>query len=240
MEKEEFSKIMKNNSKKIGILLNEEQVEQFYIYMELLLEWNKKINLTAITNPEEIILKHFIDSLTIAKEIEKNAKIVDVGTGAGFPGVPLKIIRRDIEITLLDSLNKRILFLQEVIQQLKLTKVEVIHSRVEDFGKDKKYRDTFDYSVSRAVANLAILTEYLIPLVRLKGYCICMKGANVEEEIQQSKNAITILGGKIDKIDKFQLPDSDMDRNIIKIQKIKSTPLKYPRKAGMPAKSPIR
>lgn len=240
MEKEEFSKIMKHNSKKIGILLNEEQVEQFYIYMELILEWNEKINLTAITKPEEIILKHFIDSLTIAKDIEKNAKIVDVGTGAGFPGVPLKIIRKDIEITLLDSLNKRILFLQEVIQQLKLTKIEAIHSRVEDFGRDKRYRDTFDYSVSRAVANLATLTEYLIPLVRLKGYCICMKGVNVEEEIQQSKNAITILGGKIEKIDKFQLPDSDMNRNIIKIQKIKGTPLKYPRKAGMPAKSPIR
>lgn len=240
MEKEEFSKIIKDNSKEIGILLNEEQVEQFYIYMELLLQWNEKINLTAITKPEEIILKHFIDSLTIAKEIEKNAKIVDVGTGAGFPGVPLKIIRKDIEITLLDSLNKRIHFLEEVIQQLKLTKIEAIHSRVEDFGKDKRYRDTFDYSVSRAVANLATLMEYLMPLVRLKGYCICMKGANVEEEIQQSKNAITILGGKIDKIDKFQLPDSDMNRNIIKIQKIKSTPLKYPRKAGMPAKDPIR
>ena len=208
--------------------------------MELLLEWNQKINLTAITEPEEIILKHFIDSMTIAKHIKENAKVIDVGTGAGFPGIPLKIIREDIEVTLLDSLNKRINFLNEVINQLKLEKIQAIHSRVEEFGQNKKYRETFDYATSRAVANLSTLAEYLVPLVKTKGMCISMKGADVKEEIQQSEKAISILGGKIESIEKFQLPRSDMDRNIILIRKAKSTQPKYPRRPGFPAKEPLK
>ena len=238
MLKEEFSEKIKEYANEIGVLLNEKQIHQFYTYMQLLLEWNEKINLTAITKPEEIILKHFIDSMTIAKHIKENAKLIDVGTG--FPGIPLKIIREDIEITLLDSLNKRINFLNEVIHQLELTKIETIHSRVEELGKNKKYRESFDYATSRAVANLATLSEYLLPLVNLNGFCISMKGSDVEAEMEQSKNAISILGGKIEKVDSFQLPKSDINRTVIMIRKVKYTPSKYPRKPGTPAKEPIK
>lgn len=240
MLKEEFSSKMQEYSNEIGIFLKEKQINQFYTYMNLLLEWNKKINLTAITKPEEVILKHFIDSMTIANNIEKNARLIDVGTGAGFPGIPLKIIREDVEVVLLDSLNKRITFLKEVIKQLSLTKIEAIHSRVEEFGKNKKYRESFDYATSRAVANLSTLSEYLIPLIKLEGCCISMKGSDVKEEIQQSKNAILLLGGKIEEIRKFKLPKSDINRNIIIIRKVKSTPLQYPRKPGMATKEPIK
>ena len=166
MEKE-FEQKMKLYANEIGIQLEEEQLKQLYQYMILLLEWNEKINLTAITKKEEIILKHFIDSFTIAKYLKNNAKLVDVGTGAGFPGIPLKIIRPDLEILLLDSLKKRILFLEEVIRRLTLTKIHTIHSRVEEFGKNKKYRESFSYATSRAVANLATLAEYLLPLVEV-------------------------------------------------------------------------
>lgn len=239
MIKEEFEQKIEQYAKQIEIMLDKKQIEQFYQYMQILLEWNEKINLTAITKPEEIILKHFIDSITIAKYIQKNAKIVDVGTGAGFPGMPLKIIREDIEVTLLDSLNKRIYFLEEVIKQLKLKEIEAIHARVEEFGKNEKYRETFDYATSRAVANLATLSEYVVPLVKMKGMCLCMKGANVKEEIGESQKAITILGGKIEKIEEFHLPESDIKRHIVLIRKIKPTPSKYPRKPGTPSKEPI-
>lgn len=236
---EEFKQNMKQYSKKIGIVLEEEQIEQFYQYEKLLLIWNEKINLTAITKPEEIILKHFIDSMTIAKYIGANKKLIDVGTGAGFPGIPLKIIRKDIQITLLDSLNKRVQFLNEIIKQLKLEEIETVHGRVEEFGKNKKYREMFDYATSRAVANLTTLSEYLLPLVKIEGKCICMKGSTVKEEIDQSQKAIAILGGKIEEIEAFQLPESDIDRHIILLRKIKQTPAKYPRKPGTPSKEPI-
>ena len=238
--KEILSQKMIAYAKEIEIVLNEKQIEQFYQYMELLLEWNQKINLTAITNPEEIILKHFIDSLTIAKHIKKEAKLIDVGTGAGFPGIPLKIVREDIEITLLDSLNKRINFLKEVIEKLELTNIQTIHSRAEDLAKNKNYRERFDYATSRAVANMTTLSEYLIPFVKVGGCVICMKGAEINEETQQSQKAIAILGGKIIQKEAFQLPQSDIKRNIIILEKVKQTPMKYPRKAGMPAKEPIQ
>lgn len=239
MEKQEFEQKIKTYADEIEIVLNEQQIHQFYQYMELLLEWNEKINLTAITNPEEIIVKHFIDSLTIAKYVKENARLIDVGTGAGFPGIPLKIIREDIEITLLDSLNKRVNFLNEVIHELKLSKIQAVHSRVEDFAKDKKNRESFDYATSRAVANLSTLSEYLIPLVKIGGNAISMKGSEVDEEMKQSQKAISLLGGKIETIETFQLPQSDINRNIIIIHKTQNTPNKYPRKAGIPSKEPI-
>ena len=239
MEFNEFKEKMILNVDKLGITLSEIQLKQFYNYMNLLIEWNKKINLTAITEPNEIILKHFVDSLTISKYISDGTRVVDVGTGAGFPGIPLKIYRQDIEITLLDSLQKRINFLDEVIRELNLEKIETVHSRVEDFGKDKKYREKFDIATSRAVANLATLSEYLLPLVKVGGKAISMKGSLIEEELELSKNAIKILGGKVEKVDEFNLPNSDISRNIILINKIKETPNKYPRKAGEPSKKPL-
>lgn len=240
MEINDFKDLMNLYAKKINIVFNDKQLDQFYDYMNLLLEWNTKINLTAIIDPEEIILKHFIDSLTINKYIDNNKCVVDVGTGAGFPGIPLKIYRPDLNITLVDSLNKRINFLNIVISQLELNNISTVHSRVEDFGKNSKYREKFDYVTARAVANLAVLSEYIIPISAIKGKCICMKGSNVEEELKQATNAIKILGGEVSKVDNFKLPDSDFSRNIVVINKIKETPKKYPRKAGMPVKEPLR
>ena len=239
MEFNEFKEKLIINVDKLGINLSEIQLKQFYNYMNLLIEWNKKVNLTAITEPDEIILKHFVDSLTISRYISDGTKVVDVGTGAGFPGIPLKIVRQDVDITLLDSLQKRINFLDEVINELDLEKITTIHSRVEDFGKDKKYREKFDIATSRAVANLSTLSEYLLPLVKVGGKVISMKGSLIQEELENSKNAIKILGGQIEKVDEFDLPNSDISRNIVLIDKIKTTPNRYPRKAGEPSKKPL-
>lgn len=239
MEKDEFFYKLQNQAQKIDINLTNKQLNEFYTYMNLLIEWNKNINLTAITEPEEIIKKHFIDSLTISKNIQKDSSIIDVGTGAGFPGIPLKIVREDINVVLLDALNKRLNFLNEVVKENKLENIETVHFRAEEIGKNKKYREKYDIATSRAVAQLNILVEYLLPLVKIGGKCICMKGSNVEEELKNSKKAITLLGGEIEKIEEFILPDSDIKRNVIIIKKVNSTPAKYPRKPGTPAKEPI-
>ena len=214
--------------------------EQFEEYKKLLLEWNEKINLTAITEEDDIILKHFVDSLTISKYIEEGKSIVDVGTGAGFPGIPIKIERENVDVTLVDSLNKRIIFLNDVIEKLKLEKITTLHFRAEEFGQNKKYRESFDIATSRAVANLSTLVEYLLPLVKVGGKCICMKGSDIKEELEESKKAIEILGGEIEKVEEFTLPESDIKRSIIIISKKSSTPKKYPRKPGTPAKEPIK
>lgn len=239
MDRDVFKERMCFYGSKIDIVFNDEQLNMFYDYMNLLLDWNEKINLTAIIEPEEVILKHFIDSLTINKYVDKNKSIADVGTGAGFPGIPLKIYRPDLKVTLVDSLNKRINFLNEVISKLDLNNIDTVHSRVEDFGRNKKYREKFDYVTARAVANLSVLSEYLLPIVRVNGNCICMKGNNVDEELLNSKNAINILGGSVKIVDKFSLPCSDIERNVIIIDKVKNTPGKYPRKAGVPAKETL-
>lgn len=239
MDFDEFKDELIIQAKKIDVILDEEQIQKFYKYMELLLEWNEKINLTAIVEPHDIILKHFVDSLTVCKELEKNKTLADIGTGAGFPGIPVKILRPDLDITLIDSLNKRVNFLTMVIETLKLEKIVALHGRIEDFGKNKKYREKFDYVTSRAVANLSTLSEYMIPLAKIGGKCICMKGSNIDEELKNAEKAIKTLGGKIEKVDTFLLPDTDMGRNIILIKKEKATPNKYPRKAGTPAKEPI-
>lgn len=233
-----FSEELKNKAKQIELTLSEKQVQQFYQYMNILLEWNEKINLTAITEPKEVILKHFIDSLTICKQIEKGKKLIDVGTGAGFPGIPISIIREDVEITLLDSLNKRIIFLQEVIHKLSLKNIRAIHGRVEEFAKNKKERQKYDIATSRAVASFNVLLEYLLPLTKIEGKCICMKGSNIEE-IEEAQNALNVLGGTIERIETLTLPESDIKRNNIIVKKIKETPLAYPRKPGTPSKDPI-
>ena len=238
MEFEIFSEELENAAKQIEIELTKKQIEKFYNYMNLLLEWNEKINLTAIIEPREVILKHFVDSLTIAKYIKENEKLIDVGTGAGFPGIPLSIVKENTDIVLLDSLNKRINFLEEIKQNLKLENITTIHGRAEEFGKNKKERETYDIATSRAVAPLNILLEYLLPLVKVGGKAICMKGSNIEE-IENAKNALEILGGKIEKIEEITLPNSDIKRNIIIVKKVKNTPSKYPRKAGTPSKEPI-
>ena len=239
MDIKEFFNLMIDYGKEINIVFTEEQLQKFYQYMNLLIEWNEKINLTAIVEPKEIILKHFIDSLTIIKYIEPNKSVIDIGTGAGFPGIPVKIMREDLDITLLDSLNKRIHFLNEVIQKLELKNITAIHARIEEFAKNKQYREAFDVATSRAVANLTTLSEYMLPMVDLKGMVICMKGSEINEEISKSKNSIKLLGGKIDKIEEFTLPKSDNRRNLILIKKERQTPGKYPRKPGIPSKEPL-
>ena len=239
MKMEEFKREFEKYLEKMSISLNKEQYDQFYAYMVLLIEWNEKINLTAITEPQEIILKHFVDSLTIAKYIEEGKTIIDMGTGAGFPGIPLKIYRNDVKVVLADSLNKRIKFLNEVIEKLQLKNIETIHCRAEELGKNKEYREKFDYATSRAVANLSTLSEYLLPFVKLNGSCIFMKTMEIDEELENAKKAIKILGGRIEKVDKFKIPESDLGRSIIIVKKEKQTPSKYPRKPGTPAKEPL-
>lgn len=226
----------------LNIKLEKRQICQFLQYYELLVEWNSFMNLTAITDYDEVIKKHFIDSLSLIKAIDlsKEIKVIDIGTGAGFPGIPLKIAFPNLKITLLDSLNKRIKFLNEVIDRLELKDINAIHGRAEDFAKDKNYRQTYDLCVSRAVANLSTLSEYCLPYVKKEGKFISYKSEKITDEMNAAKNAIKILGGNISGQVEFILPDSDIYRNLFIIDKIKDTPMKYPRKAGLPSKEPLR
>lgn len=239
MEYEEFKNKMISKLACINVETSESKIRQFYDYMNKLIEWNGKINLTAIVEMDEVIDKHFVDSLTISQYIKEEDKIIDVGTGAGFPGIPLKIQNDNIKIDLLDSLNKRINFLNEIIKELQLKNITTIHSRAEDESSKKEVRETYDIATSRAVANLPVLLEYLLPFVRVGGYCICMKGANIEEELKNSKKALKELGGEIEEIKKLELPGTDAKRSIIIVKKIAHTPNKYPRKAGTASKNPI-
>lgn len=236
MEYNEFKKIYIKKLEEIKLDLDEIKIKQFYKYMQLLIEWNKNINLTAITEPEQIIEKHFIDSLSVKYYITEKQSIIDIGTGAGFPGIPLAIVY-NCNFTLLDSLNKRIKFLNEVKNILQLNNVECIHGRAEDFAKLN--REKYDIAISRAVAPMNILLEYLLPYVKIGGKCICMKGPKAEEEIKDALNALKILGGEIEEVKEFKLGNEELSRNIINIKKIKQTPEKYPRKAGIPSKEPL-
>ncbi len=225
----------------LGIQLTEKQKQQFDKFYELLVEWNKVMNLTGITEYEEVNEKHFVDSLALVKAVSLNEKqnLIDVGTGAGFPGIPLKIVFPHLKVTLLDSLNKRIKFLDTVIEELGLEHIETIHGRAEDFAKQADYREQYDICVSRAVANLATLSEYCLPYVKIGGLFIPYKSGEIEEELSHSEKAITILGGKLDQVIKFELPGSEIGRSFVKIEKVKSTAKKYPRKAGLPSKEPL-
>lgn len=234
--------IFKSDLNTLGITLTEKQIEQFLKYYEMLVEWNEFMNLTAITEYDEVMKKHFIDSISLIKayDVTKSASVIDVGTGAGFPGLALKIAYPNLQVTLLDSLNKRIQFLNEVITKLGLEGVETIHGRAEDFAKPGKLREKYDLCVSRAVANLSTLSEYCLPFVKVGGQFISYKSEKITEEMFAARNAIKLLGGKVVNQVEFQLPDCDIYRNLFVIEKVKETPKKYPRKAGLPSKEPLQ
>lgn len=231
----------KDSLSKLGLTLTEFQLQQFMQYYELLIEWNSFMNLTAITEFQEVCTKHFIDSLSLCKAMDcsKEISIIDVGTGAGFPGIPLKIAFPNLRITLLDSLGKRVKFLKEVIEKLGLEQIDAIHGRAEDFAKPDMLREQFDLCVSRAVANLSTLSEYCIPYVKVGGFFISYKSEKVTEEMTAAKNAVSLLGGELQEQVAFVLPNTDIYRNLVTIKKIKATPKKYPRKAGLPSKEPL-
>lgn len=225
----------------LGIQLTEKQKEQFHKYYEMLTEWNKVMNLTGITEYDEVNEKHFVDSLSVIKavDMEKIQSVIDIGTGAGFPGIPLKIVYPHLHLVLLDSLQKRIKFLEAVIEELGLEEIETLHGRAEDYAKKQEYREQFDVCVSRAVANLSSLSEYCIPYIRIGGIFISYKSGEVDDEVKQSEKAVKILGGKIQDIIKFQLPGTEIGRSFVKIEKVEQTKKKYPRKAGIPLKEPL-
>ena len=233
--------ILEEGCRELGITLDEIQKKQFTDFYEYLVEKNKVMNLTGITEFQEVLVKHFLDSLACVKAVDMSRikRIMDIGTGAGFPGVPLKIAFPHLEACLLDSLKKRVNFLEETFQLLKLENITAIHGRAEEYAKNKQYRETYDLCVSRAVSNLATLSEYCLPYVKTGGYFISYKSGTVQEEVEQAQKAVKILGGKIQDVVYFQLPDSEIQRSLVVIEKIKATPGRYPRKAGTPLKEPL-
>ena len=241
-EKNDFKDLLYDESKKINIELNNEQLEQFEKYKELLVEWNTKMNLTAITEDYQVIMKHFIDSLEVVKYIKEDSKIIDVGTGAGFPGIVVAIyFNNKIKITLMDALNKRINFLNEIIKELKLPNVEIVHARAEEISRKEEYREKYDYALSRAVAPLNILLEYDIPFVKVNGKCLRLKGSKVDEEIKNSKKALEVLKSDISNIYEYNyiVDNEEYKRNIVEVTKQKITNETYPRNYGKIKKNPL-
>lgn len=233
--------ILKTGIENFGLEATEEKLQNLKKYREILVEWNKVMNLTGIEEEREVYIKHFLDSISAVTNnyINDDISLIDVGTGAGFPGMPLKICLDNLKLTLLDSLNKRINFLNDVKEKIGLENVVTVHSRAEDAAKDKKYRECFDYAVSRAVAPMNVLLEYLLPFVKVGGKVICMKGPNVKEEMDNSEKVAKILGGKIEKVEELEIPEIDMKRTVVIVKKIEKTSSKYPRKAGTPSKEPL-
>lgn len=241
MLSEEYKKLLAEEAARFGISISEWQEEKFLLYADLLVQWNEKINLTAITDEEGIVIKHFLDSLSIMPHMPADTdSLIDVGTGAGFPGIPVRIVNDRIKVTLLDSLEKRVKFLDEVISRLELRDIYAIHGRAEDFGADEKYREKFDVAAARAVASLPVLLEYCLPFVRVGGMFIAMKGPEAQNELKESKKALGILGGEVINVKEFNLPRIENKRCIVLIKKCRHTPTNYPRKSGKPTKQPIK
>lgn len=236
-----FSEKMLLGAEKFGLSIDKGEISKFSQYYALLLEWNEKMNLTSLTEEEEVVEKHFLDSLTCMAipQIKDCGSLIDVGTGAGFPGIPLKIMYPEKRVTLLDSLKKRVGFLEAVSQELKLEGISAVHGRAEEMGQKKEWRESFDLAVARAVAEMRILTELCLPFVKLGGYFMAMKGPQGEEELKNAEKAITILGGKVESVSWFSLPFTGADRTILLIKKVKSTPPAYPRRPGTPEKKPL-
>ena len=234
--------LFENGLEELGIALSQEQKKQFITYYEYLVEKNKVMNLTAITEFEDVVEKHFLDSISLCQvmDLKKPLTLLDLGTGAGFPGIPLKIMFPELKITLADSLNKRLLFLNEVMEALNLKNIETVHGRAEELSKRKDYRESFDLCVSRAVANLSTLSEYCLPFIHTSGKFISYKSGEVDDELKDAKKAVFVLGGEIEDVIHFTLPDSDIKRSFVVINKVHATPKAYPRKAGTPSKSPLK
>ena len=234
--------IFKKSLEALNIEISDEIINKFIIYKDELIEWNKNINLTAIEDEKEIFIKHFVDSLTMITTgfVKENDKIIDVGTGAGFPGIPVKMLMENVELTLLDSLNKRINFLKHICESTNLKNVEFVHSRAEDGGQNSKYREKYDIATARAVASLPVLLEYCTPFVKVGGYFICLKGPSVEEELKEAKKAISILGLEFVEKNDIILPYTDIKHSVLIFKKVKNTPTKYPRNAGKVSKNPIK
>ncbi|MCD8231796.1 MAG: 16S rRNA (guanine(527)-N(7))-methyltransferase RsmG [Clostridiales bacterium] len=230
-----------NGLSELNISLSSAQMQQFLDYYQMLIEWNKKMNLTSITEFEDVVEKHFLDSLCIFKTFPQitDKKILDLGTGAGFPGIPIKIVFPDTEFVLMDSVNKKLTFLNAVINNLELNNISTVHGRAEDLARKSEYRQKFDLCVSRAVANLASLSEYCLPFVKIGGYFVSYKSGDIEEEAKNARKAIYLLGGKTEQIVRYRLPGTDANRSLVCIEKDRGTPKSYPRKAGIPSKQPI-
>lgn len=230
-----------NGLKELNINPSSRIIEQFELYYDLLIEWNNKINLTSITKEDEVIIKHFLDSVLVIKAIDfqKVNTVIDIGTGAGFPGIPLKIIFPEVKLTLLDSVNKKVNFLNEVCEKLELSNIKCVHERAEDYANNPDYREKFDLVVSRAVSNLSTLSEYCLPFLKISGIFVAYKAENCDLEIEDAKHGINILGGKISNKEQFRIPPTDIIRTYVCIKKVASTPKAYPRKAGIPAKKPL-
>ena len=239
MEKKEFKDIFSTMLEKSNLRLTDKQLNNFYNYMIGVLDWNTKINLTAITDEKMFIVKHFLDSLTINKYLKNAKSLIDIGTGAGFPGIPLKIVNEDMKVTLIDSVNKKLNVIRDLSEKIQLENLEIIHTRAEELAQNKEYREKYDVATTRAVSNLSTIAEYMLPFVNLNGLAICMKGPNFKEELEESKKAIEILGGKLEEVDSINVGE-ELERNIIIIRKIKKTSKQYPRGQSKPLKEPLR
>ena len=239
MSIEEFKRIFLEEIEKINVKVNENMIEQFYKYMNGIIEWNDKVNVTAITDEKMFIVKHFIDSLTVNRFVENKKSVIDIGTGAGFPGIPLKILNPNMKVTLIDSVNKKLNVIRDLAGKGNLENLEIIHTRAEDLANKPEYREKYDVATTRAVSNFSTIVEYMLPFVKLGGYAICMKGPNYKEELDEARTAIKALGGEVETIESLNV-NEELERNIIIIKKVKETPKKYPRGQGKPLKEPIR